>query len=278
MMRIETVICTVLVAILAILASPASVKSCEPYNPYRYTGAETLEVYKFPLLPGTPEWKDASRAFREGVGPNPRESFKVGDSLLSGYSTEDLLWTALRFPHRRPWGTYSVAYPSFAGLESNFFSRFNGAKIAKERNDFTVALLDLYRQQDPNALSNCPFDSELHRNYFQEDLGLLEILLSSDTVLSQLSLREKEDLLRLVLDRFPVRSGHVAGNGSSAALAGRILLSVDASAFRQECEGQQSLAVFLENPHVDITSHYPFAEQVMESGRRWLDKRGRADE
>ncbi len=280
-MRIDTSIFirgTALALFISILAPHSSAKSCESYNPYKYTGTAELEVFTFSLLPGTPEWKNASQSFREGRGPNPEESFKVEDSELVNYSTESLLWTALRYPRRQLWGTYSVAYPSFAGLERNFYRRFNGAEIARDRSDFTAALLELYRQHEPSDLENCPFDSQLHRSYFQEDLGLLEILLSSEEVLSRLRPREKEDLLLLVLDRFAERKTQTAGKGSSAALTGRILLRLDAPAFQHECESNEKLATFLENPHVDITNRYPYAEEVMESGRRWIDKRGRSDE
>jgi hypothetical protein len=280
-MRIDTSILnrrTALALIFAILAPHASAKSCESYNPYKYTGTAELEVFTFSPLPGTAEWKNATLAFREGQGPNPRESFKVEDSELLSYSTESLLWTALRYPRRQPWGTYSIAHPSFAGLERNFYRRFSGAEIARERSDFTAALLNLHRQHEPSDLRNCPFDSELHRSYFQEDLGLLEILLSSKDVQNKLSPREKEDLLLLVLDRYGERKGQTAGNGTSAALVGRILLSLGDPAFQHECEGNEKLARFLENPHVDITNRYPYADEVMESGRRWIDKRGRSDE
>jgi len=267
-----------LTLILAILAPPSAAKSCESYNPYKYTGREELEVFTFPLLPGTAQWQSAALAYREGRGPNPRESFQVEESELLNYSTESLLWTALRHPSRQAWGTYSVARPSFAGLERIFFARFDGAEIARQRDDYVAALLELYRRHEPTDLRNCSFDSELYRSCFQEDLGLLDILLSSEETLSKLGPREKDDLLILILDRYSERKGQTSGKGSSAALAGRILLSLDDPAFRHVCEGNAQLARFLENPHVDITNRFPFAEEVMESGRRWIDKRGRSDE
>ncbi len=277
-MRTEKSPSMALALVFSILALHSSANSCEPYNPYKYTGPETLEVFTFPLLPGTSEWNQASEKFRDGEGPNPRESFTVSDTVLMNYSTKALLWTALRYPRRQPWGTYSLAHPTFIGLESNFFQRFSGAEIARGRDDFASALVELYRQHEPNDLWDCPFISNLHGSYFQEDLGLLEILLSNYEVLDRLDPREKEDLLHLVLERFSARKDQVAGNGTSAALAGRILLSLDNPEFRRECDRDDALEVFLDMPHVDITSHYPYAELVMESGRRWLDKRGRADE
>jgi hypothetical protein len=209
---------------------------------------------------------------REELGPEPESFLEVPDSVKSRMSTMGLAWTCLKAPLRQPWGTYSIATPSFQMLERAFYLRIGGCRELARRGDFAESLLQIYMDYDPEHLALCSHWPPLGKMYFQEDLGVLEILLGSEEILEQLAPEERTELLRLLLSRYSTRKDQTGGSSTLSALTGRILLSLNFEPLVEACEADESLETFLDSPVLECTSsrYASLGEKVMESGNRYL--------
>lgn len=146
-------------------------------------GMSASGAYDYPIKPGTDEWK----AF--GSHEEMLKACQIPEELLHRMSTAALVETVLNYP-------LSVdlwAYDSYELGIKHVSEQFNGLSELLSRNDAGVALIALYQTIDPGALDiNSPIAEQTE--YLFRLLNT-ELLLSQDSVISNLSITDLQNLI-----------------------------------------------------------------------------------
>ncbi len=197
---------------------------------------DSLDVYEFPIIPGTPEW-------RELPGHRARvEACQIPDGILAEMSTEGLVETCMRYPHRNLWAVSSTGM--LVGIQG-IIDGFNGLSELMTRPDAGVALLNAYQSNDPARIPSDWAVWDDGDRALVMDLTYLELLLGQEPVLSGMPPGAKLALIELCLKNRSSR-GEYAIDGSSAVLVGRTLMSMGYEPFMREWEQSEALQSFLE--------------------------------
>jgi len=237
----------------------------EVYDPYCYTKDDGLDVYHFPITPGTEKWKEARRRHRNGDGPEPEALLSIPDSILTTMSTYGLAATCFKYPGRQPWGTSNLGRMTFEMLAEMFFNRFNGSVELREREDLVSALCRIYISGENYLLQDCQFlDSPLSRTLYLQEMAMLEIVLSRDWVVSRMKRDEIDRVLSLALERDAERRGQPWGTETSMVLWGTILLSNKDGEFSRLVDSNAELREFLQKPILSTSGaqELGFAEEM----------------
>jgi len=146
-------------------------------------GTSTSGAYDYPIKPGTDEWK----AF--GSHEEMLKACQIPEEILQRMSTTALVETVLNYPLLGDWW----AYDTFEiGIES-VRKQFDGLSELLSRNDVGVGLIALYQTMDPRTIDvNSPI-AEQAEYYFR--LLNIELLLSQDSVISNLSTTDLQNLI-----------------------------------------------------------------------------------
>jgi len=143
----------------------------------------TSDVYDYPIKPGTDEWK----AF--GSHEEMLKACQIPEEILHRMSTTALVETVLNYPLIMDW----LAYDTFEiGIES-VRKQFNGLSELLSRNDAGVSLMALYQTIDPTTWDVDSPIAERAEYYFR--LLNIELLLSKDSVISNLSVADLQNLI-----------------------------------------------------------------------------------
>jgi hypothetical protein len=146
-------------------------------------GTSASEAYDYPIKPGTDEWK----AF--GSHEEMLKACQIPEELLHRMSTTALVETVLSYPLIGDWLAYNT--PEM-GIE-HVSEQFNGLSELLGRNDVGVGLIALYQTMDPRTIDvNSPI-AEQAEYYFR--LLNIELLLSQDSVISNLSITDLQNLI-----------------------------------------------------------------------------------
>jgi len=148
-------------------------------------GGETSasDAYDYPIKPGTDEWK----AF--GSHEEMLKACQIPEELLHRMSTTALVETVLNYPLAIDWWAYDSTE---IGIE-RVREQFNGLSELLSHNDAGVALIASYQTIDPGTIDiNSPI-AEQAEYYFR--ILNIELLLSQDSVISNLSITDLQNLL-----------------------------------------------------------------------------------
>lgn len=151
--------------------------------------AQNSEKWDYPIRPDTEEWK---------VLKNHAEKLsvcQVPDSVLNQIATNDLIDLCLSFPMLGDIMAFNSAQD---GIDA-FVQNFNGIRELYKRNDFAKYLIKKYEQIDPSK-----FDKDMARHKkgeFSFQLMVIELLLGQEELISQLSLNEKKELIKLFTEK-----------------------------------------------------------------------------
>ena len=146
-------------------------------------GTCASDAYDYPIKPGTDEWK----AF--GSHEEMLKACQIPEEILHRMSTTALVETVLNYPLIMDWLTYDTFE---IGIES-VRKQFNGLSELLSRNDAGVSLMGLYQTIDPTTWDvNSPI-AERAEYYFR--LLNIELLLSQDSVISDLSVTNLQNLI-----------------------------------------------------------------------------------
>jgi hypothetical protein len=173
--------------------------------------------YVYPVKPGTEEWK-ALKTQKEKL-----RVCQVPEDILRNMTPDALVETCLSYP------MFDVAIIAHDGRQEGFdalVQDFNGIRELLRRKDVGSSLLSRYRDFDPLAYDTSW--TPVKRGYFKLSLNRLEILLSQDTILSNMDAPTRKEILSLTVEKFKAKQQHpdfYKGNAliNSAFLAGRIM-------------------------------------------------------
>jgi hypothetical protein len=143
----------------------------------------TSEVYEYPVKPGTDEWKAL------GSHEEMLRACQIPEELLHRMSTAALVETVLDYPLSVDWWAYDSTEIGIKHVSE----QFNGLSELLGRNDAGVGLIALYQTMDPRTIDvNSPI-AEQAEYYFR--LLNIELLLSQDSVISNLSITDLQNLI-----------------------------------------------------------------------------------
>ncbi|MBU1698967.1 MAG: hypothetical protein KJ970_14990 [Candidatus Eisenbacteria bacterium] len=208
------------------------------YDMFHLISYDNIDVYDFPVVPGTPEWNEMEEQDR-------RKAIQVPDSVLSTMSTLGLAWTCLKYPDRHFWNFSSDgALP--ASIPSPEHKPLGFRWELLQRPDAGSAILKVYQALDPALLD--PDWPRIKKMYFEWDFALLESMLSIPEILSGLSTEEKHRLLALCGDRYTTRLRQREGDVTIHLLMGRLFQSVEDSPFFHDVNTSTDILEFLDYP------------------------------
>ncbi len=154
---------------------------------YNYVEAfdETITYpYDYPVKGGTEEWK-AFTSLDEML-----EACQIPESILKKMSTAGLVETVLNYPLLGNIYAYNSLQQGFEAVTA----QFNGLEELLKRKDAGVELLARYRAMNPLAIEE-DWD-DIQKGAYAVSLSYIEILLSQDNVLADLTGPQIEELLR----------------------------------------------------------------------------------
>ncbi len=293
------------IVLLAILMAASALGHAEDagecgYEMYQVTSPGTLDVYEFPVVPGTPEWG----AMEE---QEKRESYQIPGEILDRISTKGLAWTCLKSPRRHFWLYDGMARP-LTGVRS-VIRRSNGFRELLRRPDVGAALFKMYAEMDPDALQR---DYELTRrrqerfykvfreqgpeaakeakraardewlpdmefDHFQWDFALLEMLLGLEEVLSTMTPETKVDLLAICLERYATRVRRDQGSLTIHLLMARILRDLGFRAFEQRFAESADLRAFVAGPSMLGLTEQGTLDSIRDLARECLAERRKGE-
>ena len=146
-------------------------------------GTCASDAYDYPIKPGTDEWKAL------GSHEQMLKACQIPEKLLHRMSTTGLVETVLNYPLLGDW----LAYNTFEiGIES-VRKQFNGLSELLSRDDAGVALIASYQTIDPGTIDMNSSIAEQAEYYFR--ILNIELLLSQDSVISNLSVTDLQNLI-----------------------------------------------------------------------------------
>lgn len=201
--------------------------------------SETTDAYDYPVKPGTSGWA-AFTTHTEML-----EACEVPESILNDMSTAGLVETVLDYPLYEDMFAYNSLQDGFDAVAA----RFNGLQELLGRKDAGVEIMAVYRDMDPTAiLENW---TSVEKGKFAVGFGSIEILLSQDAILDDLTNTQIEQLLGEALKKSQGKAAYPeiygwTGLESTALLAGRALQHIETSAFNEKVQADEDLKAFLE--------------------------------
>jgi hypothetical protein len=146
-------------------------------------GTSASGAYDYPIKPGTDEWKAL------GSHEEMLKACQIPEELLHRMSTAALVETVLNYPLSVDWWAYDSTEIGIKHVSG----QFNGLSELLSRNDAGVGLIALYQTMDPRTIDvNSPI-AEQAEYYFR--LLNIELLLSQDSVISNLSTTDLQNLI-----------------------------------------------------------------------------------
>jgi hypothetical protein len=178
--------------------------------------ADAVDVYHFPVQPGTEEWRQLNSRVEMLA------AVQIPQDVLDNMSTAGLVETVLNYPL---YGDLFAHSSSQVGIEA-IRRDFNGLSTLLTRPDAGTLLLERYQAMDLNEVQEKPTPAE--RGDFVSRVRYLEIILAQPEILSQLSLEERTVLLQEAMVKRDEKLALLAYYGytglePTALLAGRIL-------------------------------------------------------
>jgi hypothetical protein len=180
------------------------------------SGQTITTPYNYPLRPGMPQWRNLRSQAQKLA------ALQVPDSVLGRMSTEALINTCLDYPFLFLYTAYS---DSLGGM-AHVIAGFNGLQELIRRKDAGLQLLKTYQAYDP--LGYGANWTLVEKGDFVIRLTVLELLLSHDSILTQLNSDGRLELLAQVVQKAKTRANDrlysFPNLEASARLAGRIML------------------------------------------------------
>ncbi|MCX2739150.1 hypothetical protein [Pontibacter anaerobius] len=230
---------TSLFLIFLILASACRKDSpkpdCVPYQP-----SAQLDIYSYPVLPGTPEWAKLQ------TGEEMYAVTQLPDSVMQAISTEGLVETCYTYPLRlnmTAWPTYQLGVESIMGI-------FNGFQELSRRSDASAALLARYEHMNPACYSGLTSETEVGR--YTLDYALFEAVLAQEVFLFQFSAEQKNRLLKHALNNYAEKKKHpdiysIFNLKSNAIILARLMFLEKYPPFMKSIQQDDFLRVFVES-------------------------------
>ncbi len=155
---------------------------------------EPADTYKYPILPGTPEWATLE------TGDERLEACQIPDNILATISTEGLVQSWLDMPL-----AIEIFFANSPQRAIEFFiENFSGLRELVGRADAWNKLLEKYKSMIPACITTLA--SEVEQGKYTFLFSYLELPLAQDTILNKMNLNQKKELVSVALDKFYLRN------------------------------------------------------------------------
>lgn len=196
------------------------------------------DAYTFPIVPGTEQWKQLK------TGAAMVESTQIPAAVLARMSTAGLAETCLKYPLLLNILAHDNVQSGFEAVTANF----NGLQELLKRPDAGKALLQIYREMDPNLVD--AQESEKKKGDYTFAFFYIEVLLAQPAILANLAPAERKVLVQEGFTKFKAKDAHLNtfsgfGEQSCALLMGRVLEKEGFSPVYQRGKQQDAMPIFL---------------------------------
>ena len=246
--RIAVALCIVMVAVLlaagctgqpdldnqteTLIQTPIIPMTQKSIALYKVTNVQ-IDVYDFPVKPGSQEWA-AFTSHDEML-----KACQIPEALLNKMSTKGLVETVLNYPLYGDMLAHNIIQEGFEAVVSGF----NGLQELLTRKDAGTMLLAKYRTMNPDPAA-------IDKSWRLEQQGKIEMILSQDAILANLTEAELHDLLAeaMVKSQAKQQYAEIYGRFSqerTALLMGRVLRHTNYGNFRQKMQEDTMLSTFV---------------------------------
>jgi hypothetical protein len=194
------------------------------------------DTYAYPVLPGTDEWEKLSQKEMKEVF----KACQVPENILRKQSTHAVIQTFFDYPF-----SMSDMYASSSTLLDGFerSTEYNPAypELLK-RKDAGTCLLERYLLLNPVGCDGVTFVADLY-----------EMLLAQPEFYSQLTAKEKKELVKIALEKIKIRMDFdpllAYHNVTTCLLIGRIMVSAEFAPFTKEVTNNKDLSQYIESQY-----------------------------
>lgn len=148
-----------------------------------YESGAMLDIYDFPIEPGTDEWK-AFTTHEEMV-----KACRIPTSVLRQLPTDGLIETVLTYPLINDVWAYNTPQQGISAV----ISQFNGLQELLIRHDSGARLLAKYASMDIESMRKGLSDLELIDYYHK--VKIVEMVIAQQPIVSNLSTYQIDDLV-----------------------------------------------------------------------------------
>jgi len=214
------------------------------------------QSYNFPVKPGDDAWKALK------TGAEKYEVCQIPEVLLSKINTKDLISTNLDYPLLSTIMAYGTVQEGYEKLTL----KFNGLQELIKRKDAGVHLLNFYSKMNPDAIANRP--SLVEKGRFSFEMQFIEILLAQTTILGQLSMTDRNQLVSICIEKQALKRKNaeyfgLAGEASTIRIIGRIMEIGRSSTDRSSLSPERKL--FLEE---GVIVDFSVAEGILSEAKK----------
>lgn len=173
-------------------------------------------IWDFPVNPETEEWQTLKNY-------NDRlNAYNIPEDILEEMSTDELVKTCLAYPEFRLIMTRNSIQEGYSYIKSIF----NGFVELEKRKDAGLQLINEYRKLKPVEVKN--YNELVDQGKYTFKFTYLEILLAQSTILTNMSIDDKKELLGLCISNYEGKNKlpeyySSFGLETSALVLGRLL-------------------------------------------------------
>lgn len=192
------------------------------------------QTWDYPVKPGTEEWKN----LKSGV--EKLQSCQIPENVLKKISSLELAKLCVTYPLFYEY----TAFNDEREAVSIMIEKFNGLKELSSRKDGAAALIKIYSQmkiqEKEGYVEKGEHSSVLNFEY-------IELLLSNDKFLNQLSLKEQEELRKLTIEKYGEKLKHIDIYGIDGIKKSLLLSSIIINKIEPNNKNNQQIKDFIKN-------------------------------
>jgi len=192
------------------------------------------QIWDYPVKPGTDGWACIISSEEQ------LNLVQIPNDILARISTDELAKLCLKYPLFFEYTAFNDERMAI----SLMIKKFNGLRELSEREDGTIALMKIYDQmkiqEKEGYVEKGEYSSVLHFEY-------MELLLSSDVFINQLSVEKQKELRKMTVVKYGKKLEHIDIYGLSGIKTSLLLSSVIINIVNPDNKNSQLLKDFISN-------------------------------
>lgn len=217
--------------------------------------------WDYPVKPGSEEWKELKNQ-KERVA-----ICQIPDEILQHISTSELMEICFKYPLIYDALTFHTIQFGIDQLRINF----NGVNELIKRDNIVDLLITRYSNFYPKGYNKNW--TNVQKGYYSLDITLTELLLSQDDVISQMTLPQKKELVKQLLQKQSEKEDKEIYDSMSHISIGfalaRVLQSSGFSIEKISAETKASIEVFATQGNFQNAQNLPY---IFESAKEFILK------
>lgn len=158
-------------------------------TPFLAFGQANKSTWDYPVKPGTEAWKNLKN-YDEKV-----ESCQMPEEAINELKTAELISICLDYPLLPAVYAFNNINDGFNKFENDF----NGFRALLNRQDAGKEIIKLYKMTPPEEIENK--QAIIDKGAYIVRLSLIELFISNQQILQQLTVLEKKDILHELIEK-----------------------------------------------------------------------------